>query len=85
MQTITELSELEYLAKTRNENIPEIIARAITIGIDRLWKESILEKYLKNQIDRTEAVKLVGHDMVKIAEKQKEFTIKDVRWGMLRE
>ena len=25
MQTITELSELEYLAKTRNENIPEII------------------------------------------------------------
>jgi ribosomal protein L19E len=85
MQTITELSELEYLAKTRNENIHEIIAHAVKIGIDRLWKESILEKYLKNQISRAEAVKLVGQDMVKIAEKQKEFAIKDVKWGMLLE
>ncbi|ODS35967.1 MAG: hypothetical protein A7316_06945 [Candidatus Altiarchaeales archaeon WOR_SM1_86-2] len=82
MQTTTELVELEYLAKVRKENISDIIAHAVKIGLGTLWRESILEKYLKNQLGRAEAIKLVGFDLVKTAEKQKEFAIKDVRWGM---
>ena len=72
MQTATELMELEYLMKTKKEKASEIIAHAVKIGLGTLWKESILEKYLKNQIDRAEAVKLVGLDLIKLSEKQKE-------------
>jgi len=82
MQTVTELMELEYLMHAKKEKVSEIIAHAVKIGLGTLWKESILEKYLKNQIDRAEAVKLVGIDLVKLSEKQKDFAIKDVRWGM---
>jgi len=82
MQTVTELMELEYLMKAKKEKVSELIAHAVKIGLGTLWKETVIEKYLKNQIDRTEAVKLVGLDLIKLSEKQKDFAIKDVRWGM---
>jgi len=76
------LKELENLAKIREEGVTTIIARAVEIGIDKIRQETILDQYLKGTVKREEAIKLVGLDLVKLAEKQKKAVLEDVRWGL---
>jgi len=76
------LKELENLAKIREEEVTTIIARAVEIGIDKIRQETILDQYLKGTIEREEAIKLVGLDLVRLAEKQKKAVLEDVRWGL---
>lgn len=76
------LKELENLAKIREEGVTTIIARAVEIGIDKIRQETILDQYLKGTIEREEAIKLVGLDLVRLAEKQKKAVLEDVRWGL---
>ena len=52
------------------------------IGLDKLREEAILNQYLKNQIKREEAIRLVGLDSVKLAERQKKAVLEDVKWGL---
>lgn len=79
------LKELENLAKIREEEVITIIARAVEIGIDKIRQETILDQYLKGTIEREEAIKLVGLDLVRLAEKQKKAVLEDVRWGLQRQ
>ncbi|MCS4541928.1 MAG: hypothetical protein HY929_06380 [Euryarchaeota archaeon] len=76
------LKELEILAKTRKEKVTTIIAKAVEIGIDKIRQETILDQYLKGQIKREEAIKLIGLDPVKLAEKQKKAVLEDIKWGL---
>jgi len=76
------LKEIENLAKIREEGVTTIIARAVEIGIDKIRQETILDQYLKGTIEREEAIKLVGLDLVRLAEKQKKAVLEDVRWGL---
>jgi len=76
------LKELGDLAGRRKEEVTTVIAEALKIGVDRLWEETILEQYLKSQIQREEAIKLLGMDLVRLAEKQKDAALEDVRWGL---
>jgi len=76
------LEEIETLAKIRGEKITIIIAKAVEIGLDKLREETILDQYLKNQIKREEAIKLVGLDSVKLAERQRKAVLEDVNWGL---
>jgi len=76
------LKELENLAKIREEEVTTIIARAVEIGIDKIRQETILDQYLKGTIEREKAIKLVGLDLVRLAEKQKKAVLEDVRWGL---
>lgn len=76
------LKELENLAKIREEEVTTIIARAVEIGIDKIRQETILDQYLKGTVKREQAIKLVGLDLVKLAEKQKKAVLEDVRWEL---
>jgi len=74
--------EIEELAKRRKEEVNVIIARAIRVGVSKLWRESILDQYLKGKISRRKAIKSVGFDLVKLADKQKEIVLEDIKWGL---
>jgi len=76
------LKELERMAKDRGENITTIIARAVEIGIEKIRVEMILDQYFKKIITREEAIKLVGMDAVKLAERQRKAVIEDIEWGL---
>jgi hypothetical protein len=76
------LRELETLAKERKEDVATIIANAVKIGIEKIRQETILERYLKKVITREEAIKLVGVEVVKLAERQREAILEDVEWGL---
>jgi hypothetical protein len=76
------LEEIETLARIRREKTTTIIAKAVEIGLDKLREETILDQYLKNQIKREEAIRLVGLDSVKLAERQRKAVLEDVKWGL---
>lgn len=75
-------NEIEDIAKVRNIPESEIIAEAVKVGVAKLWKESIIDEYLKGQISRKKAVQLIGLKLVKLAEKQKKAIIEDINWGL---
>ena len=76
------LRELETLAKERKEDVTTIIANAVKIGIEKIRQETILERYLKKLITREEAIKLVGMELVRLAERQMDAVLEDVEWGL---
>ena len=76
------LRELETLAKERREDVATIIANAVKIGIEKIRQETILERYLKKLITREAAIKLVGVEVVRRAERQREAVLEDVEWGL---
>lgn len=47
-----------------------------------LWMEFVLSRYLSDEIDREEAIKLVGCDCVKRADREARAVVDDVRWGL---
>ncbi len=76
------MRELETLAKERKEDVAMIIANAVKIGIEKIRQDTILERYLKKLITREEAIKLVGMELVRLAERQREAVSEDVEWGL---
>jgi len=76
------LRELETLARERKEDVATIIAKAVKIGIEKMRQDIILERYLKKAITREEAIKLVGMELVRLAERQREAVLEDVKWGL---
>lgn len=76
------MRELETLAKERKEDVISIIANAVKIGIEKIRQETILERYLKKLITREAAIKLVGVEVVRLAERQREAVLEDVEWGL---
>ena len=76
------LRELETLAKERKEDVTTIIASAVKIGIEKIRQDTVLERYLKKIITKEEAIKLVGTELVRLAERQREAVLEDVEWGL---
>ena len=76
------MRELETLSKERREDVATIIANAVKIGIEKIRQETILERYLKKLITREAAIKLVGVEVVRLAERQREAVLEDVEWGL---
>lgn len=76
------LKELAILAKEREEEVETIIARAFKLGIAKLKQETVLERYLKQEITREEAIKEVGLELVKLAERQRVALLEDIEWGL---
>ena len=74
--------KIDSLSHEKNLSESQVIEEALEYGLNEMWIESILSKYLKGEIDREEAVKLVGLDRVKRAEKEIEIVKEDVEWGL---
>ncbi len=76
------IEDLELLARIRSEKTTEILAKALEIGIAKMKREAIIGQYLKGEIEREEAIKMVGFDLVILAERQKEAVLEDIEWGL---
>jgi predicted transcriptional regulator len=77
--TLTE--RVEELARDREVTESEILEQAIERGVEDLWTESVLSKYIDGEIERERAVELVGLDRVKRADREVEAVEEDVEWG----
>lgn len=73
---------LETLARETEKPEAEIMTMAIQSGLRQLWREHILARYLRHDLDRTEAIKLAGIDWVELAERQHQAMLEDLAWAL---
>lgn len=76
------VKELEVIIKLRKEDPSIVLAKALRVGLKELLKQITLDDYLKKKISRKEAVRLIGLDLVRRAEKEREAVLKDIEWGL---
>jgi len=60
----------------------EIITMALYAGLQHLWREVTLKRYLNHEISRNDAIESVGIDWVELAERQYEAMQEDLEWAM---
>nr|WP_264556589.1 hypothetical protein [Halocatena marina] len=59
----------------------KILEQALERGVEDLWIDTILSRYVNDEIDRKTAFELVGRDRVERAERELLAVEDDVRWG----
>lgn len=78
-----ELSErVREIAEARDLPESAVLERALEEGIETLWEDVVLARYLDGEMDREEAVDLVGRTKVARAEREREAVEDDVEWGL---
>lgn len=73
---------VQEIAEARDVPESEILEQALERGVEDLWIDVVLSRYLDNEIDRETAIELVGRDRVKRAEREVEAVEEDVQWGL---
>ena len=73
---------LASLSETTKESEEKILAQGLEVGLRQLWREEVLARYLRNEITRDEAMRLVGAKWVELAEEQKKAVLEDVDWAL---
>jgi len=76
------INYLESLVRETHKPEAEIVARAFQTGLRQLWREQILGRYLRGEIDRDKAVNLAGIDYVELAERQHGAMMEDLAWAL---
>ncbi|MCX7422670.1 MAG: hypothetical protein NT013_24455 [Planctomycetia bacterium] len=74
----------EYLAELTRDNQrseSDVLAHAIETGLRQLWREKILEQYVRGQMTRDAAIEAVGLDLVETAERQSLAMREDLAWA----
>ena len=70
------------IANARDVPESEVLEQALERGVEDLWQELVLTRYLNEEIAREKAIELAGFDRVKRAERETEAVEEDVRWGL---
>jgi len=72
---------VEKLAHEREVSESRILEEAMEQGVKEMWEQSILSKYLRDEINRNDAIDVVGIEKVRRAEKDAKAVEEDVEWG----
>ncbi len=73
---------LESLIREINKSEAEIMTMAFQSGLRQLWRELILDRYLRGNLTRDKAIEAVGIDWVELAERQKDAMMEDLAWAL---
>lgn len=78
-----DLSErVREIADARDLPESEVFERALERGIEDLWEDLVLARYLDGDIGREEAVELIGRATVERAERERDVVEEDIAWGL---
>lgn len=69
-------------ADARGKPDLEIIEQALERGVEDLWIEVVLSRYVNDEIDRETAIERVGRDRVKRADRELQAVSGDAQWGL---
>jgi hypothetical protein len=60
----------------------EVFEQAFERGLDALWEDVVLSKYLGDELARDAAIERVGLTKVERAERERDLVEQDVDWGL---
>jgi len=73
---------VEKLAHEQGVSESEILEEALEKGVKTLWEEYVVSKYVDGELEREEAVNLLGREKIKQVDKELDAVREDIEWGM---
>jgi len=73
---------VKTLAQETHKLETEVVTQALETGLRQLWREYILGRYLRGEIDRDEAIERIGIHWVEMGEQQLAAMREDLVWGL---
>ncbi len=73
---------LDTLVRETHKSEAELMTLAFQTGLQQLWRERILGRYLRQEITRDEAIEAAGIDWVELAERQHKSMLEDMAWAL---
>lgn len=78
-----EVSErVREIARHRGLDESEIIQQAVEQGVEDLWRDVVVDRYLAGDIDREEALEELDPEYLREVERAKAAVESDVEWGL---
>lgn len=79
----TDVSDrVREIARYRDADESAIIQKAVETGVETLWRDVIISKYLNGDISREQANDELGVDVVNRVDQAKEAIHEDIEWGL---
>ena len=78
----TTFDELEFIVKETGEDEITVLAQAFQEGLKHLYRQKVVDAFIKGKLARAEAVKILGLETVEDLEYQKDAIRKDIQWGV---
>lgn len=75
--------ELDFLRKHTGKDEPALLAEAVRMGLDLLYRRSIEEMFINDQVPRQEAVRILGEEHVTSLEYAKKALTDDIEQAFL--
>lgn len=80
---VTEFADqVREIARHRDAAESEIIQQALEIGVETLWRDVVIGRYIQGELDREEAVEKLGADVVRQVDAAKDAIDEDIEWGL---
>lgn len=82
MATDSVSDRVRELARHLGVDESEVIQRAVEAGVEALYRDMVVSRYLDGDLTREEAVDELGADVVDDVEAAREAIEADVEWGL---
>ncbi len=82
MNEIALSEQLAFVVSQRRQNEAAVLAQAMQAGINALYRETLIEAYLLEQIPRETILKKLGPEEMEEIEYQCDVLQRDIAWGL---
>ena len=82
MATDAVSDHVRELAEYHDIDESAVIQRAVETGVETLYRDMLIRKYLADEITREEAVDQLGVEVVEEVESARDAVEEDVEWGL---
>jgi predicted transcriptional regulator len=82
MTTDTVSERVRELAEHHEMDESAVIQRAVEAGVETLYRDMIVSRYLDEELTREEAIEHLGVELVEEVDAAREAVEDDVRWGL---
>jgi predicted transcriptional regulator len=82
MSTDSVSERVHELAEHHDLDESVVIQQALEAGVETLYRDMVVSRYLDDEISREEAVEQLGVDTVNEVETARDAVEDDVRWGL---
>jgi predicted transcriptional regulator len=82
MTTDTVSDRVKELAEHHEMDESAVIQQAVETGVETLYRDMIVSRYLNDEITREEAIGHLGAELVEEVDTAREAVEEDVRWGL---
>lgn len=82
MATDTVSDQVRELARHHDIDESEVIQQAVEAGVETLYRDMLISRYLADEITREEAIDKLGVELVEDVESARDAIEEDVEWGL---